>query len=285
MQLEGLHLQRRILGAQAAGGGQDLGGIVGHGGDDVGAGQQAAQAVELRHGQDHMALAPDLFQDLVHEPAQVAGKRYQRVGAGAEVVQAQAPRHAVGTQHLGFAAPQHLALGVGRQVVGPAHADGDFPRGQQRGHQQVVDPAHHQDDARGFGAHALEQLRQQGEFGVVRQADAKHRGAGGWIEVGSAADRGGDRIQRWREQGEDLHRPRRRFHAAPGTHEQRVVEQVAQARQGGADGRLAEEQFLCRTGHATLVHQGLEDDQQVQVDATQVVTVHRLGFTGRLGQG
>ncbi|MNJ58600.1 hypothetical protein D3C77_542400 [compost metagenome] len=78
-------------------------------------------------------------------------------------------------------------------------------------------------------------------------------------------------------------RPRRGLHAAAGAHEQRVVEQVAQARQGGADGGLAEEQFLGSTGHATLVHQRFEHDQQVEVYATQVVSIHRCA-SPKVGQ-
>lgn len=74
--------------------------------------------------------------------------------------------------------------------------------------------------------------------------------------------------------GEDFLGSRGGLHAASGTDEQRVVEQRAQARQRGADGRLAEEQFLCGAGHAAFVHQGLEHDQQVQIDAAQVVSVH-----------
>ena len=44
--------------------------------------------------------------------------------------------------------------------------------------------------------------------------------------------------------------------------------------EGGADRRLAEEQLFRRAGHAALVHQRLEHDQQVQVDTAQVVAVH-----------
>jgi len=68
------------------------------------------------------------------------------------------------------------------------------------------------------------------------------------------------------------------LHAAPGPHEQRIVEQRTQARQRGADGRLAEEELFCRARDAALVHQRFEDDQQVQIHAAQVVAVHALFF-------
>src|SRR5450830_581053 len=79
-------------------------------------------------------------------------------------------------------------------------------------------------------AQAFEQLGEQGELDVVRQADAEHGGAGGRVEFGGAADGGGNRVQGRGEQGEDFHGAGRRFHAAPGAHKQRVIEKTAQAR-------------------------------------------------------
>ncbi len=151
------------------------------------------------------------------------------MGPRAEIIQAHGARHAVGSQQHRLAAAQDFAFGVGRQIGGVAHADGDFAGGQQAGHQDVVDAAHYQHDAGGFGPQALEQQRQQGEFDVVRQADAEYRGAGGRVEFGGAADGRGDRVQGRGEQGEDFYRTGRGLHAASGTHEQRVVEQAAQA--------------------------------------------------------
>src|SRR6202012_542130 len=85
----------------------------------------------------------------------------------------------------------------------------------------------------------------------------------------------GDGIEGWREMLKDLHRAGRRLHDAAGTNEKRVIEQRPQAGQSGADRRLTEEKFFSRLGDAALMHQGLEDDQQIEVDAAQVVTVHR----------
>ena len=89
MQFEALCVQRRVFGAYATRSRQCFGRVVGDGGDDVGARQQGAQAVELRHGQDHMALAAHFFQLSVDKPAQVASKRHQSMGPLTEVVQAQ----------------------------------------------------------------------------------------------------------------------------------------------------------------------------------------------------
>ena len=203
----------------------------------------------------------------------------------AVVVQAQLAGHAVGAKQLGQAAPQHLALGVGRQLLGVAHAHGNLAGRQQPRHQQVVGTAHHQRHTGRLGAQATQQRRQQGELDIIGKADTKHRGAGGGVEVGGAADGGGDRIQRRREQGEDLAGPRGRLHAAPGAHEQRIVEQRAQAGEGGADRRLAEKEFFRCPRHAALVHQRLEHDEHVEIDAAQVVAVHAKHSIGNAAQG
>src|SRR5690606_24249914 len=71
------------------------------------------------------------------------------------------------------------------------------------------------------------------------------------------------------------------LHAAAGTDEQRVVEQRAQSCQGGTDRRLAEKQLLGCAGHAALVHQRFEDDQQIEVNTAKVVAIHTW-FTSSL---
>ncbi|MNQ72295.1 hypothetical protein D3C85_869950 [compost metagenome] len=118
------------------------------------------------------------------------------MGTFAVVVEAQRAGHRIGAQQLGLGAAQGLALGVGRQLLGVADAHRNLAGGQQVGHQQVVGPAYHQHHPGRLGAQAPEQGGQQGELDVIREADAKYRGAGCRIEVGGAADRGGDRIQR-----------------------------------------------------------------------------------------
>ncbi|MCY1438282.1 hypothetical protein D9M71_544760 [compost metagenome] len=221
-----------------------------------------------------MTFAPELFQFFIDKAAEVAGERHQCMGASAVIIQAQRPRHGVGAQQLRLAAAQYLAFGVGRQVGGVTDTDGYLTGCQQPRHQDVVDPTYHQHNPRRFGTQALEQHWQQGELDVVRKADAEHGGTCGRIELGRTADRGGNRIQCRGEQGEDLDRPGGRFHAAAGTHKQGVIEQAAQARERRTDGWLAEEQFFRSTGHAAFVHQCFENDQQVQVDTTQVITIH-----------
>ena len=196
------------------------------------------------------------------------------MGPRAVFVQGQAPGLAVGAQHLEAETPHRPPLGIGRQFLGIAHRHGDLAGGQHAGGGQVVHPAHHQGGARCLDADTPEQRRQQGEFDVVGEADAKYPVGAGRLETLGPAHRAGDLVQRRRQQGGDLLGPRRGFHAAPGADEQRIVEQGAQPCQGRADRRLAEKQLFRGTGDAALEHQGLEHDEQVEVDATQIGTVH-----------
>ncbi len=62
---------------------------------------------------------------------------------------------------------------------------------------------------------------------------------------------------------------RRRGHAIAFADEQRIVQLGAQARQGVADGRLAEVQHRGCAGQVALLVHHLEDPEQVQVQAAQ----------------
>jgi len=59
--------------------------------------------------------------------------------------------------------------------------------------------------------------------------------------------------------------------AGTGAHQQRVTEQVAQPRQGMADSWLTQVQALGGAGHVLLAEQGVEDHQQVEIDAAQII--------------
>ncbi len=227
MQFERSGFNRQVFRANASRGSQDLRRIVGHGGDDVGAGEQCGQAVELGHGEDDVAFAVEFFQMFVDEAAQVAGEGDQCVGAGAEVVEAQRAGYRVGAQQLRLAPAQDLALGVGGQVLGVADADRNLSGGEQGWHEDVIDPSDHQHNARRFRAQTLEQGRQQCELDVIGQADAEHRGAGRRVELRGTADRCRDGVECRGEQGEDFRRSGGGLHAAPGAHEQWIIEQAA----------------------------------------------------------
>ncbi len=227
MQFERPGFNRQVFRAHASCGGQDLRRIIRHGGDDVGASEQCGQAVELGHGEDDVAFAVEFLEVFVDEAAQVAGEGDQCMGAGAEVVEAQRAGYRVGAQQLRLAPAQDFALGVGGQVLGVADADGNLPGGKQGRHEDVIDSPDYQHNARRFGAQTLEQGGQQCELDVIGQADAEDRGAGRRVELRGAADRCRDGVECRGEQGEDFRRPGGGLHAAPGAHEQWIIEQAA----------------------------------------------------------
>jgi hypothetical protein len=76
---------------------------------------------------------------------------------------------------------------------------------------------------------------------------------------------------------ENRQRPRRRLHAATVAQQQRIVEQITQTPQRGTHCRLAHEEFFGDPGQVLFEHQGLENHQQVHVDAAQIVSVHQHG--------
>ncbi|MNF78542.1 hypothetical protein D3C84_607290 [compost metagenome] len=200
------------------------------------------------------------------------------MGPLAVLIQGQRPRPGVAAQHFAGNIAQLLALGIGRQIRGVTHAHRDFPRRQQRRHQQVIGPPHDHDNARRFLLQLTQQRRKQTELGIVRQPDAKHIATGRRSELLGPADRAGNGVHRRLQLLENRQRPRRRFHAATVAQQQRVVEQIAQTPQRGAHRRLAHEQFFRDAGQVLFEHQGFENHQQVHVDATQIVTVHWHGF-------
>ncbi|MNZ61021.1 hypothetical protein D3C78_791020 [compost metagenome] len=276
-QLRRLNLERRILSPQPTPLDQRTGRIIRHGGDHLRPRQQRPQPTELRHAKHHATTAPDLRQIQIDIAAQVTGKRHHRMGPFAVLIQGQRPRPGITAQHFAGNIAQLLALGIGRQIRGVAHAHRDLPRRQQRRHQQVIGPPHDHDDARCFLLQLTQQRRKQTELGIVRQPDAEHIATGRRIELLGPADRAGNGIHGRLQFLENRQRPRRRFHAATVAQQQGVVEQIPQTPQRGAHRRLAHEQFFRDAGQVLFEHQRLENHQQVHVDATQIVTVHKHG--------
>ena len=75
---------------------------------------------------------------------------------------------------------------------------------------------------------------------------------------------------------------RRGLHAAAHPHQQRVIEQFAQAIQCVADCRLAQGQAFGRAGNVLLAHQCIEHAQQVEVEGREIhllnTTYHKTKF-------
>ncbi|MNE93019.1 hypothetical protein D3C80_1908120 [compost metagenome] len=72
-------------------------------------------------------------------------------------------------------------------------------------------------------------------------------------------------------------------HAATLAYQQRVVEVFAQLRQGVADRRLTAVQAQGCTGHVPFAEQGVQGEQQVEVNLAQFIhRVNGLGHFWRL---
>ena len=80
-----------------------------------------------------------------------------------------------------------------------------------------------------------------------------------------------DLLQRMTDRRLQAQCPRRWLHGSAGTHQQRVIEQFAQAGKSVADRRLAEGQALGGTRDVALTQQGVEHAKQVEVE---VVDIH-----------
>ena len=121
-----------------------------------------------------------------------------------------------------------------------------------------------------------QQRRQQAAFDVVGHAQAKHRATGAGVEVVDLAQGIGQAVQRRAQPFENGQGARRGLHRPTAAHQQGIVEELPQAYQGGADGRLAEKELFRGAGEVALMHQAFEHHQQVQVDAAQVVAIHGI---------
>src|SRR5690606_2158221 len=73
-------------------------------------------------------------------------------------------------------------------------------------------------------------------------------------------------------------------HAVAGAHQERIVEQIPEALEAIAHGRLAEAQLLGGTGHVALPQQYVEVDQQIEVDPVYIHTMNTLNKKNKLGK-
>ncbi len=123
------------------------------------------------------------------------------------------------------------------------------------------------------------QARGQGDDGgIVRRDDAEAAGRRGRVELGAGGDGGPDLQQGGADRFGQLLGPRRQHHPSAGRRQQVVVEELPQAVERTAHGRLAEVDRLGRLGDVLLGQQGVQRDQQVQV---QSLKPHAAAFADR----
>ena len=99
-----------------------------------------------------------------------------------------------------------------------------------------------------------------------------------WLlfESGTLQDIGADRFHDAMHRSRQFESARRWFHLVAGAHEQRVAEQQAQARERCAGGGLAQAHGFRGAVDAAVRRHGVEDHQQVEVDAANI---HGMDFT------
>ena len=111
-------------------------------------------------------------------------------------------------------------------------------------------------------AKARQEARQDQMLEELGAGHGELRARGGRYEALGGRKQQLEPAQRFFGQRGKLQRSRRRHHAAGYAHEQLVAERLAKARQGVAEGRLAEVQPGRGAGDAALGHQRVENHQQ-----------------------
>ncbi|MEO3388946.1 hypothetical protein [Mesorhizobium sp. CAU 1741] len=71
-------------------------------------------------------------------------------------------------------------------------------------------------------------------------------------------------------------RPRRRHHRVALADKELIAHQVPQPVKGGADGGLAQTYAFAGAGDAPLLHQGVEDAQQIEIERGDIHQINRL---------
>ncbi len=150
-----------------------------------------------------------------------------------------------------FEAPQHHVQFTPVQQLG----------GKAGGEVGDVDP-----QVRRQFTQARKQRRHAQLFDKVGEGDAHLLLAHAWVEGFTGIEGLFDLMQGCTNRPFKRQRPGGGLHVAANAHQQRVVEQCAQAGEGVADGGLAKCQALGRPRHVLLAQQHIEHSQQIQVE-------------------
>jgi hypothetical protein len=113
---------------------------------------------------------------------------------------------------------------------------------------------------------SLDEAREHGHLGGVDAGEAEGSRGLGRLEVGRGLEGPANRVEGLMERGPGGQGPRGRHHLAPRPNQDGVVEEVAQPGESPAHGGLAEPDACRGAAHAALGQQGVESDQEIQVD-------------------
>ena len=123
-----------------------------------------------------------------------------------------------------------------------------------------------QGKTRSLAAQGAQNGGKQSGLGVVAGHDPEHLPSFARDKFRARLHRAVDVRQCVAHQGRQFQGALRWRHTLRGAHQQRVAEQLAQAAQAVAHGRLGQIQLLRRLGHAALAQQRIQVDQKIQID-------------------
>ncbi len=226
---------------------------------------------EARQSDTQFPLHPEAPQPEIHHGLAVAPAGGVDVGPADQIVRPQrlGQRAAKRRQaHQGIAEPL-LPPQPGGEMVGAGEPDHQIqlPLLQLPLVVAVRQLAHFQTAVGRQLHHALHQRRDQAVLHRPRGGDAKHPLGAGGIEVLGLPQPLLQHGQRLAYRSRQRLGPLGRHHLAPAHHEQGVIQRLAQASQGVADGGLGEVQPFGGTGDVALLHQHVEHGEQVEVEA------------------
>src|SRR6202022_2346676 len=119
-------------------------------------------------------------------------------------------------------------------------------------------------------AHDAAQPSEQEARYVIGHAQAEYASRFRGIEVAALIDHRLDLPKHNTEFLGQLHRPCRQIHATRGAHQEIVAKQITKPAESVADGRLREAEPVCRARDAAFRNQGIENNQEIEVDIPHI---------------
>ena len=240
-----------------------------HGEQQVGVVQHPGGHQVMRRAQGDASLPAQLAKRKVHITQTVAATGYLDMPRAQVVFQGQRPggqrmSGAHGADETVFEQLDvaHLRVAVERHVHREIQLAGGQLAGGFPAPRQGAFDAH----LRRQAAETLEQRRQQQRLAEVGHADAEGLGGLGGDEGAAFLHRHPQQLERLTHRPDDVLRHGGGHHALGGAHEQRVVEGLAQARQGIGHRRLGDADDLPGAGQVGFAVDGIENDEQVEID-------------------
>lgn len=278
------HRERQHLVAELAV--DHVGVALGHGQQQVGVSDRAAGAEVELAAQRHLALITQATQLDVLEarPLPARGDHHMALRQIRLQIERAIDHRMPLPRHHGHAVHADARVLYGRRERQQhIHRQIERARGQLALQAAAVH-AHGRDfHLGGFGRERLHQRRHHGGFHEIAQADDEALLGDLRLEALRVIEDGAELLQRFAQRVDQPLGQRRGHHLVALAFEQRVVEQVAQARQRMADRRLREVQLLGRLGDAALGVDRVQHDQQVQIDPRNMHGLYRPPFAAFIG--